>query len=82
MRQKIQPGSPTLFFIIRVLNAIFGVTAICLIALSGWLWKEFGTFSIVEIVFMLLGVVEVLLVILVFTAKKSVGKYVLIMIVD
>jgi hypothetical protein len=57
-----------------VLNAVFGVTAIALIALSGWLWKEFGTFSIVEIVFMILGLVEILLVILVFTAKRSVPK--------
>lgn len=74
MREKIKPGSPTLFFLIKVLNLVFGATAIALIALSIWLWREFDTFSIVEIVFMLLGVFELLMVILVFTAKKSVAK--------
>ena len=56
IKEKLQKGSPALFFLIQILNLVFGLTAIALIGLSIWLWKQFNTFSIVEIVFMLLGV--------------------------
>jgi len=74
LKQKIKAGSPALFFFIRIVNTIFLLTAIALIALSIWLWRQFDAFSIVEIVFMLLGVVEALLAVLVFSARKSVVK--------
>lgn len=39
MADRLKAGSPALFFIIRVLNIIFGVSAIALFALGIWLWR-------------------------------------------
>lgn len=77
MGEKIlKSGSPTLFFIIRIVNLVFGASAIALLALSIWLWQKFHAFNIIEIVFIALGVLEFLLVLLLFTSKKSVYRYI------
>jgi hypothetical protein len=37
----MKAGSPTLFFIIRLLNIAFGISGLALIALAIWLWRQF-----------------------------------------
>jgi hypothetical protein len=69
MKQKMKAGSPFLFALIRLLNLFYGASALALFALSIWLWSIFNAFSIIEIVFMLLGLVEFFLVVLACTAK-------------
>lgn len=54
-KDVLTAGSPSLFFIIKVLNIVFGICAIALIALGIWLWRQFGAFSILEILFIGLG---------------------------
>lgn len=75
MREKLKTGSPFLFGLIRLFNAIYGGMALGLFALSIWLWSEFNTFSFIDIVFMLLSLFEMFLVVLAFTSKKSTGRY-------
>lgn len=75
MEGKLKEGSPFLFGLIRILNAVYGASALALFALSIWLWSQFNAFSIVEIIFMLLGLFELFLVILACTSKKSTGRY-------
>lgn len=74
-KEILTPGSTSLFLIIKFLNILFGICAIALIALGIWLWRQFGAFSILEILFIGLGFIEFLLVLLVWTAKTSVVKY-------
>lgn len=76
MSDKLKQGSPFLFGLIRLLNMIYGASGLALFALSIWLWSQFHLFSWVEIIFMLLGLFEVLLVILACSAKKSTGRYI------
>jgi len=75
MREKIKEGSPFLFTLIQFGNLLLGLTALTLFALSIWLWAQIKVFTFVEIAFMLLGLFELLLVILLCTAKKSQAKY-------
>ena len=70
----MKAGSSFLFGIIRLLNLVYGASALALFALSIWLWSMFNAFSIIEIVFMLLGLIEFFLVVLACSAKSSVGK--------
>lgn len=74
MREKLKAGSPFLFGIIRLLNAVYGAMALGLFALSIWLWSQFNAFSAIEIVFMLLSLFEMFLVLLACTSKKSTGR--------
>jgi hypothetical protein len=69
MERKLKAGSPFLFGLIRLLNVVYGASALALFALSIWLWSQFNQFSWVEIIFMLLGLFEIFLVILVCSAK-------------
>lgn len=73
-KEVIKEGSPALFSLIKILNLVFGLSAIALIALGIWLWREFNKFHIIEIVFISLGLLEFLLVLFIFTAKTSVIK--------
>ena len=75
MKEKIKAGSPFLFGLIRLLNAVYGASALGLFALSIWLWSQFNVFSLIEIVFMLLAIFEMFLVVLACTSKKSTGRY-------
>jgi hypothetical protein len=75
MRHKVQPGNQFLFCIIKFLNLLFGASALTLISLSIWLWAEFDSFSIIEMVFLMLGIFEVLLVLLAWTGQTSSLKY-------
>jgi hypothetical protein len=74
MKEKMKAGSPSLFFLIQCVNAFFGACALALVGLSIWLWKQFNTFTIIEIVFLTLGIFEFLLVLLVVSAKRSTAK--------
>ncbi len=74
-REMMKPGSPTLFLFIKFLNIIFGVAALALIALGIWLWRDLQKFTIIEIIFIGLGVIEFFLVLFVWTAKTSVVRY-------
>jgi hypothetical protein len=65
----MKPGSPFLFGLIRLLNMVYGASALALFSLSIWLWSQFHVFSWVEIIFMLLGLFELMLVILACSAK-------------
>jgi hypothetical protein len=56
MKEKLKAGSASLFFFIQCINAFFGMCALALVGLSIWLWKKFSTFTIIEIVFLTLGV--------------------------
>ena len=51
----LKPGNPALFLLIRILNVLFAITGLGLIALAIWLWTQFRTFTILEIVFLSLG---------------------------
>lgn len=75
MSNFIRPGNPALFNVIQILNVLFGVSAIVLVALGIWLWRQFNAFNMIEIVFITMGVFEFILALFVFTAKKSVIKY-------
>lgn len=75
MEQKFNAGSPFLFGLIRLLNAIYGASGLVLFALSIWLWSQFNVFSWPEIAFMILGLFEIFLVILACSAKESTGRY-------
>jgi hypothetical protein len=74
MNEKMKPGSPFLFGLIRLLNVVYGASALALFALSIWLWSQFNVFSLVEIVFMLLGLFELFLVGLACSSKSSTGR--------
>lgn len=73
-REMMKAGSPTLFTIIKIVNIVFGLCAIALIALGIWLWRQFKAFNMIEIAFIGLGFFEFLLVLLIWTAKTSVIK--------
>lgn len=75
MEHKLKPGSPFLFGLIRLLNVVYGASALALFALSIWLWSQFNVFSWVEIIFMLLGLFEIFLVLLACSAKESTARY-------
>jgi hypothetical protein len=45
MREKLKTGSPFLFGLIRLLNAVYGGLALGLFVLSIWLWSQFNVFS-------------------------------------
>jgi uncharacterized Tic20 family protein len=75
MREKMKTGSPFLFSLIRLLNFVFGLTAVTLFALSIWLWTQLNKFTFMEVGFLLLGLFEFFLVVLACTAQKSTGRY-------
>lgn len=53
---EVRGGNPCVFFTLKLLNLIFGVTAIGLIALGIWLWIQFKAFDFMEIAFIALGI--------------------------
>lgn len=38
MDGKLKKGSPALFFVIKMCNLAFGVSAVALVAIAVWLW--------------------------------------------
>lgn len=68
---KVKPGSPFLFTLIKFLTIIFGISALALAALGIWLWRQFKAFNIIEIAFISLGIFEFLLVLFIWTAKTG-----------
>lgn len=71
----LKAGSPTLFMAIKFLNILFGVCALALIGLGVMLWRKFHEFTFLEIFFIGLGFFEFLLVLMIWTAKKSMFRY-------
>jgi hypothetical protein len=72
---EIKGGNPCIFLTLKLLNLIFALTAIGLIVLGIWLWIQFKAFDLMEIIFIALGIFEFILVLLAWTARKSVAKY-------
>ena len=73
-REITKAGSPSLFFLIKIVNLVFGICALALIALGIWLWRQFQDFSLLDLCFIALGLFEFLLVLLIWSAKTSVIK--------
>ena len=71
MKDKIKPGSPFLFSIIRLLIFVFSLTAVALLGMSIWFIVKLNSFSWVEIAFMGFSLFELALVLLGCTAKQS-----------
>lgn len=71
----MKAGSPSLFFLIKMVNLLFGICSLALIALGVWLWNQFHNFSFLDLCFIGLGLFEFLLVLLIWSAKTSVVKY-------
>lgn len=45
LNEKIQPGSPFLFGLIRILLFVFSATGVALIAIAIWFWTQVHDFS-------------------------------------
>lgn len=71
----IRGGNPCVFLVLKFLNLIYALSAIGLIALGIWLWIQFKAFDLMEIIFIALGAFEFILVLIAWTARKSVAKY-------
>lgn len=72
---EIRGGNACVFFTLKILNLVYALTAIGLIVLGIWLWIEFKAFDIMELFFLCLGALEFVLVLVAWTARKSVAKY-------
>lgn len=71
---EIRGGNPCIFLILKFLNLIYGISALGLVALGIWLWIQFKSFDLMEIIFIALGIFEFILVMIAWTARKSVGR--------
>lgn len=74
MDDEAKGGNSCLFFVLKILNLVFGLLGIGLIALAIWMWRSFHAFNIIEIAFISLGVFEFLMVILAWSARKSITR--------
>lgn len=74
-KQITKPGNPILYRLHQVFNGLYGVSGAGLIAATIWLANLLGHYTYINGIFVGLGILELILFIAVFLAKKSVTKY-------